>query len=96
LPGEEKGEHWKVNQLNFYCSLDTRMLTTEGTQQVVEEKVTAITEILTKTKQKDDLNDKQQAFITRQQSTLSRWAEENQNIFRFLKWLKLNDNNASR
>jgi len=72
LPGEEKGEHWKVNQLNFYCSLDTRMLTTEGTQQVVEEKVTAITEILTKTKQKDDLNDKQQAFITRQQSTLAR------------------------
>lgn len=72
LPGEEKGQAWKVNQLNFYCSLDTRMLTTEGTQQVVEEKVTAITEILNKTKQKDDLNDKQQAFITRQQSTLSR------------------------
>ena len=25
---------------------------------------------------------------------LSRWAEENQNIFRFVKWLKLNHNNA--
>ncbi|MBE9233179.1 type V CRISPR-associated protein Cas12k [Cuspidothrix issatschenkoi LEGE 03284] len=72
LPGEEKGEYWKVNQLNFYCSLDTRMMTCEGTKQVVEEKVTAITEILNKTKQKDDLNDKQQAFITRQQSTLAR------------------------
>ena len=32
----------------------------------------AITETLTKTKQKDDLNYKQQAFITRQQSTLNR------------------------
>jgi len=72
LPGEEKGQVWKVNQLNFYCSLDTQMLTTEGTQQVVEEKVTAITKILTKTRQKNDLNDKQQAFITRQQSTLAR------------------------
>ena len=72
LPGEEKGKPWKVNQLNFYCSLDTRMMTCEGTKQVVEEKVTAIAETLNKTKQKDDLNDKQQAFITRQQSTLAR------------------------
>jgi hypothetical protein len=74
LPREEKGEAWKVNQLNLYCALDTRLLTTEGTQQVIEEKVTKITKILTVTKQKDDLNDEQQAFITRQQSTLSRMA----------------------
>ncbi len=72
LSREEKGEAWKVNQLNLYCALDTRMWTTEGTKQVVEEKVTTITETLTKAKQKDDLNDKQQAFITRQQSTLDR------------------------
>ncbi|MEH2212119.1 type V CRISPR-associated protein Cas12k [Nostoc sp.] len=72
FPGEEKGEVWKVNQLNLYCSLDTRMWTTEGTQHVVEEKATTITKILTKVKQKDDLKDKQQAFITRQQSTLDR------------------------
>jgi IS605 OrfB family transposase len=72
LPRDEKGEAWKVNQLNLYCSLDTRMWTIEGTQQVVEEKVTTITETLTKAKQKDDLNDQQQAFINRQQSTLDR------------------------
>ncbi|MBD2200895.1 hypothetical protein H6G08_34590 [Calothrix anomala FACHB-343] len=42
------------------------------TQEVVEEKVTKITETLTKAKHKDDLNDQQQAFITRQQSTLDR------------------------
>ncbi|MBE8966042.1 type V CRISPR-associated protein Cas12k [Nostocales cyanobacterium LEGE 12452] len=72
LPREEKGEAWKVNQLNLYCALDTRLLTTEGTQQVIQEKVTKITKILTVTKQKDDLNDEQQAFITRQQSTLDR------------------------
>jgi IS605 OrfB family transposase len=72
LPREAKGVAWKVNQLNLYCALDTRMLTTEGTQQVVEEKSTKITETLTTAKQKDDLNDQQQAFITRQQSTLDR------------------------
>ncbi|WP_199316240.1 type V CRISPR-associated protein Cas12k [Tolypothrix sp. FACHB-123] len=72
LPREEKGEAWTVNQLNLYCALDTRMLTAQGTQQVVAEKITTITETLTKAKQKDDLNDKQLAFITRQKSTLDR------------------------
>ncbi len=72
FPDEGKGKVWKVNQLHLYCSLDTRMWTTEGTQQVVEEKFTKITKTLTKVKQKDDLKDKQQAFITRQQSTLDR------------------------
>jgi hypothetical protein len=71
-PGEDRGEPWKVNQLHLYCSLDTRMWTIEGTQQVADEKSTKITETLTKAKQKDELNDKQQAFITRQQSTLDR------------------------
>ncbi|BCL38887.1 hypothetical protein NSMS1_53340 [Nostoc sp. MS1] len=66
-PGEEKCEPWKANQLHLYCTLDTRMWTIEGTQQVVSEKTTKITETLNQAKQKDDLNDKQQAFITRQQ-----------------------------
>ncbi|MFM7368787.1 MAG: type V CRISPR-associated protein Cas12k, partial [Sphaerospermopsis kisseleviana] len=48
------------------------MWTTEGTKQVSEEKITKITKTLDSTKQKDELNDKQQAFITRQQSTLNR------------------------
>ncbi|HLP89840.1 MAG TPA: type V CRISPR-associated protein Cas12k [Nostocaceae cyanobacterium] len=72
LPVEKKGEAWKVNQLNLYCSLDTRMWTTEGTQKVAQEKIAKITDTLTKTKQKDNLNEQQQAFITRQQSTLDR------------------------
>lgn len=70
--GEEKGKVWKGNQLHLYCSLDTRMWTTEGTQQVVEEKVTTITKTLTKVKQENDLKDQQLAFITRQESTLDR------------------------
>jgi hypothetical protein len=72
IPGTEKGEIWKVNKLHFYCSLDTRMWTTEGTKQVIEEKITKITKTLDSTKQKDELNDQQQAFIIRQQSTLNR------------------------
>ncbi|BBD58003.1 hypothetical protein NIES2109_07720 [Nostoc sp. HK-01] len=71
-PGEEKGEPWKVNQLHLHCALATRMWTTEGTQQVVNEKTTKITKTLTQAKQKNELNEKQQAFITRQQSTLDR------------------------
>ncbi|BAT55382.1 hypothetical protein NOS3756_43690 [Nostoc sp. NIES-3756] len=70
--GEEKGEPWKVNKLHLYCTLDTRMWTIEGTQQVVSEKTTKITETLNQAKRKDVLNDKQQAFVTRQQSTLDR------------------------
>ncbi|HEY9800458.1 MAG TPA: type V CRISPR-associated protein Cas12k [Leptolyngbyaceae cyanobacterium] len=71
-PGKDKGEPWKVNPLHFYCALDTRMWTTQGTQKVINEKSTKITETLTKAKQKEDLNDQQQAFIARQQSTLDR------------------------
>ena|GEM_PF-2892013 len=72
LPSKEKGQAWKVNQLNFYSSLDTRTLTAEGTQQVIEEKVIEITKTLNKMKQKDNLSDEEQAFITRNQSTLDR------------------------
>lgn len=69
---EGKGEAWKVNRLMLYCSLDTRMWTAEGTQQVVVQKVAKISESLTKIQQKDNLNKEQQASIVRQQSTLAR------------------------
>ncbi|MBD2303508.1 type V CRISPR-associated protein Cas12k [Nostoc sp. FACHB-190] len=72
LPTNQKGEAWKVNQLNLYCALDTRLLTIEGTQQVIEERVRKITKTLAKEKNKEDLNAQKQAFITRQQSTLDR------------------------
>lgn len=70
--GEGKGEPWEVHHLILYCTVDTRLWTAEGTEQVRQEKAAEIANILTKMKEKEDLNDKQQAFIKRKQSTLAR------------------------
>jgi transposase len=67
-----KGLMWNRHRLMLYCSLDTRLLTAQGTQQVKSEKSAKITKILTKTKDKGELDDKQQAFVKCQQSTLDR------------------------
>lgn len=69
---EGKGDPWDVNHLILYCSVDTRLWTDEGTNLVREEKAEEIAKILTKIKAKDDLNDKQLAYIKRKNSTLAR------------------------
>jgi IS605 OrfB family transposase len=70
--GETKGKPWNAHHLSFYCSVDTRLWTDEGTKLVVEEKAEAITQYITKQKEKGELNDKQLANIKRKQSTLAR------------------------
>ncbi|HEY9300162.1 MAG TPA: type V CRISPR-associated protein Cas12k [Phormidium sp.] len=70
--GEGKGEPWEVHHLILYCTVDTRLWTAEGTEQVRQEKAAEVANILTKMKEKEDLNEKQQAFIKRKQSTLAR------------------------
>jgi hypothetical protein len=67
-----KGLMWNIHRLILYCSMDTRLLTAQGTQQVKSEKTAKIAKILTNTKNKGELDDKQQAFVKRQQSTLDR------------------------
>ncbi len=67
-----EGEAWNVHHLKLYCSLDTRLWTAEGTEQVAQEKAAEVSKILTKTKQKDDLNKKQLAFIKRGETMLAR------------------------
>ncbi|MEJ1930222.1 type V CRISPR-associated protein Cas12k [Nostoc sp. NIES-2111] len=69
---EGKGEPWNVNRLILYCSVDTRLWTTEGTNLVREEKVEEIAKTITQTKAKGELNDKQQAHIKRKNSSLAR------------------------
>lgn len=69
---EGKGDLWKVNHLTLYCSVDTRLWTTEGTNQVREEKAEEIAKAITNTKAKGKLNEKQQAHIKRKNSTLDR------------------------
>lgn len=70
--GEGKGDPWKVNRLILYCSVDTRLWTAEGTNQVREEKAEEIAKTITQTKAKGELNDKQQAHIKRKNSSLAR------------------------
>jgi hypothetical protein len=69
---EGKGDPWNVNRVTLYCSVDTRLWTTEGTNQVRKEKAEEIAKIITNTKAKGDLNEKQQAHIKRKNSTLDR------------------------
>ena len=70
--GEGKGDPWSVHRLTLYCSIDTRLWTHEGTEQVRNEKASEIAKTLTAMKEKGDLNEKQQAFIKRKNSTLAR------------------------
>ncbi|MBW4592437.1 MAG: type V CRISPR-associated protein Cas12k [Brasilonema angustatum HA4187-MV1] len=67
-----KGDEWNVNHLTLYCCVDTRLWTTQGTNQVREEKAEEIAKTITNTKAKGELNDKQQAHIKRKNSTLDR------------------------
>lgn len=69
---EDKGEPWDVNHLILYCSVDTRLWTDEGTNLVREEKAEEVAKAITKTKAKNDLNEKQLAYIKRKNSTLAK------------------------
>ncbi|MFM6456573.1 MAG: type V CRISPR-associated protein Cas12k, partial [Planktothrix sp.] len=70
--GTGKGQPWKIHHLRLYCTVDTRLWTTEGTEQVRQEKASEIAQILTRMEEKGELNEKQQAFIQRKNSTLAR------------------------
>lgn len=69
---EGKGNPWNVHHLTLYCTVDTRLWTAEGTEQVRQEKAAEVAKIITKMKNKGDLNEKQQAFVKRKHSTLAR------------------------
>lgn len=68
----KKGQPWAVNYLTLYCTVDTRLWTAEGTEQVKQEKSDEITKILTNMEEKNDLSQTQEAFIKRKQTTLDR------------------------
>lgn len=70
--GKGKGDPWNIHHLTLYCTLDTRLWTAEGTEQVRQEKADDIAKTLTRMKEKGDLNEKQEAFIRRKNSTLTR------------------------
>ncbi len=52
---EGKGDPWNVHRLTLYCSIDTRLWTQEGTEQVREEKASEIAKTLAAMKEKGNL-----------------------------------------
>lgn len=69
---ESKGDPWNAYRLTLHCCVDTCLWTTEGTEQVRQEKAAEITKTLARMKEKGDLNEKQEASVKRKQSTLDR------------------------
>lgn len=70
--GTGKGQPWNVHHLILQCTLDTRLWTQEGTEEVKQEKAEEIAKVLTSMNAKGDLTQNQQAFIQRKQSTLDK------------------------
>lgn len=70
--GKEKGEPWQTNYLTLHCSLDTRLLTTERTERLRQERISCLSKQLADAKAPEELTEHQQAYIKRQQSSLTR------------------------
>jgi hypothetical protein len=70
--GEGKGAPWNINRLTLFCTIDTRLLSEEGTELVRTERVEAFTKKLTSAKTKDSLTATQENYVKRLNSTLTR------------------------
>ena len=65
-PSEKsKGEPWNVYRLVLYCSIDTRLWTSEGTQQVVQDKAVEAQKKLTNMQEKEELSPTQKNYVKR-------------------------------
>ena len=68
---EGKGEPWNVYRLVLFCTVETRLWTAEGTEQVREEKATEYTKVIIGTKAKGNLNKNQEKFVKSREKTLA-------------------------
>ena len=70
-----KGEPWNQHRLILYCSIDVRLWTSEGTQQVIQDKAVEVEKKLTKMQEKEEqeeLSPTQKNYIKRLKSTLAK------------------------
>jgi hypothetical protein len=72
VPRKGRGEPWNVHQLYLSCTLDTRLLTAEGTELVKQEVAAGTTQNLVKMTAKPNRTNTQDNYIKRLQSTLDR------------------------
>ena len=70
--GKGKGKPWNINHITLHCSLDTLLLTAEGTDLIRQKKVKAFCKTLQELEQQEELNSKQQALVKKTQTSLDR------------------------
>lgn len=69
---ERKGQPWDTHYLTLSCTVDTRLWSAEGTEEVRHEKATEIAKVLTRLSEKSSLSNTQRSYAKRLTSTLKR------------------------
>jgi hypothetical protein len=72
VPKDGQGDPWKIHDLYLACTLDTRLLTAEGTTIVKQEVSTGTVQKLQTMRDKTDRTKTQDNYIQRLQSTLDK------------------------
>jgi len=70
--GNDNGCSWNKNHLTLYCTVDTRLWSAEGTEEVRREKAADVAKTLTALNEKKSLSETQAAYAKRLSSTLSK------------------------
>ncbi len=69
---DRKGQPWDAHSLTLSCTVDTRLWSAEGTDEVRQEKAADTAKVLTRLNEKVSLSDTQAAYAKRLTSTLNR------------------------
>lgn len=70
--GKGKGKPWNANHLTLHCSIDTLLLTAEGTALIRQKKVEAFHKTLHNLEQQNELNLKQEALVKKTKTSVER------------------------
>jgi hypothetical protein len=69
---DRKGHPWDTHTLTLSCTVDTRLWSAEGTEDVRQEKAADVAQVLTRLNEKGDLSKTQAGYAKRLNSTLER------------------------
>jgi hypothetical protein len=69
---DHQGHPWDVHTLILSCTVDTRLWSAEGTDDVRQEKAAEVAQVLTRLNEKGNLSDTQAGYAKRLTSTLER------------------------
>ncbi|MFQ4139006.1 type V CRISPR-associated protein Cas12k [Nodosilinea sp. PGN35] len=69
---DRKGHPWDTHYITLFCTVDLRLWSVEGTEEVRQEKAAETAKVLARLGEKDSLSDTQQNYAKRLTSTLER------------------------